>query len=93
MLLWDTSGVASHIFTEPLTRFLYYLALAVHHPSEVCRIHPLPSKLLCSQYPIFSLHVFLRLVSCPEAALSILQVAHHRNKLGGLFLLSVLRLR
>ena len=53
MLLWDTSGVALHIFTEPLTHFLYYLALAVHHPSEVCRIHPLPSKLLCSQHPTF----------------------------------------
>ena len=38
------------------------LALVSHHPSEVCHIHPLPSKLFCSQCPIFLLHVSLRLV-------------------------------
>lgn len=36
-----------HIFTE-LARFFSYLALVVHHPSEVCHIHPLPLQFLHS---------------------------------------------
>ena len=57
------------IFNTFFFSTLYLLTLVSHHPFEVCCIHPLPSKLFCSQHPIFSQHVSLRLVSCSEAAL------------------------
>lgn len=46
-LFWTQMEWHPHIFTE-LARFFSYLALVVHHPSEVCHIHPLPLQFLHS---------------------------------------------
>ena len=97
MLLWDTSEVVSHIFAEQLTRFFPTLLLPYTIPLKCVASTPcLPSS---SVLNILSFHYiyFIGWYCVQRLPYSILQVAHqvahHRSKLGGLFLLSMPRLR